>query len=241
MNTKIVCIAAMVLVAIPALTWADSTRETWGLYNSGDYKSSYDMALPLANQGDVEAQYLVGSIFGAGLGVPKDYTQAVFWFKKAAQQQHMEAEFWCGFSYMHGLGVEKNYDEAKVWFRRAAEQGHPKAFHNLAALALGSFMTVNLLLNDNAREEALLWFVKGAKHGDFLSQYGAGLMYRTQSRDSNDEVQAYYWMSRAAKYDLSGEDSDLRQFKVRAEEALRKYRETMSASVIAEAERLLAE
>ena len=39
-----------------------------------------------AELGDVEAQNSLGAMYSKGEGVPKDYTEAVKWYRKAAEQ-----------------------------------------------------------------------------------------------------------------------------------------------------------
>jgi TPR repeat protein len=62
-----------------------------------------------------------------GRGVTQDDTEAVAWFRKAADQRDAIAEFLLGNQYANGKGVPQDYSEAMIWFRRAAEQGHPVA------------------------------------------------------------------------------------------------------------------
>ena len=43
-----------------------------------------------AEQGDAEAQNNMGFIYGTGNGVPKDYVEAVKWYRKAAEQGYAQ-------------------------------------------------------------------------------------------------------------------------------------------------------
>ena len=61
-----------------------------------------------------------------GRGVTQDYTEAVMWFRKAADQGDAVAELLLGNHYAFGNGVPQDYSEAMSWFRMAAGQGHPK-------------------------------------------------------------------------------------------------------------------
>ncbi|WP_052046260.1 tetratricopeptide repeat protein [Candidatus Paracaedibacter symbiosus] len=53
----------------------------------------------------------------------KDDTEAVKWYRKAADQGHAEAQFSLGYCYNNGEGVTKDYTEAVKWYCKAAE-GH---------------------------------------------------------------------------------------------------------------------
>ena len=76
-----------------------------------------------AEQGDAEAQSLLGAMYNEGKGVLKNYAEAAKWFRKAAEQGNDWAQNNLGNMYDKGMGVPKNYEEAVKWFRKAAEQG----------------------------------------------------------------------------------------------------------------------
>src|SRR5262245_51719027 len=58
-------------------------------YKSGDYATALREWLPLAQQGDAGAQFLIGALYVQGQGVPQDYGQATQWFRRAAEQGHV--------------------------------------------------------------------------------------------------------------------------------------------------------
>ena len=53
---------------------------------NGDYKTALIMLRPLAEQGNHNAQYNLGVMHDNGWGVPKDDTEAVKWYREAAEQ-----------------------------------------------------------------------------------------------------------------------------------------------------------
>jgi TPR repeat protein len=55
-------------------------------YEAGDYKESASLLMPLAQDGDAEAQYALGYQFFYGLGVKRDKTQGFFWMQQSAIQ-----------------------------------------------------------------------------------------------------------------------------------------------------------
>ena len=77
-------------------------------YDRADYRTSLNVWLPQAQEGDKEAQTYVGEIYEKGLGVPPDYAVAAAWYRKAAAQGHSRAQINLGFLYEKGLGVEKD-------------------------------------------------------------------------------------------------------------------------------------
>ncbi|MBQ6647668.1 MAG: sel1 repeat family protein, partial [Muribaculaceae bacterium] len=60
-----------------------------------------------AIEGDAEAQLCLGDCYYEGDGMEKDYTQAVFWYFKAAEQGNVDAAYNLGVSYSLGEGVEQ--------------------------------------------------------------------------------------------------------------------------------------
>ena len=55
-------------------------------FQSGDYATALREWTPLAAQGNVRAQALVGSMYHEGIGVPQDDKTAVKWNTLAAEQ-----------------------------------------------------------------------------------------------------------------------------------------------------------
>lgn len=96
-------------------------------YLKGDYRAAYEEWLPLAELGDIEAQYNIGVMYDEGAGRPQDLALAAAWYRKAAQQGFMDAQTNLGMMYYHGQGVGQDRDEAAKWFRLAADQGDKEA------------------------------------------------------------------------------------------------------------------
>jgi TPR repeat protein len=66
----------------------------------------------------------VGACFRLGRGVDKNLSEAVRYYRLAADQGYMDAQYELGCRYEAGGGVTKDSNEAKRWFRLAAAQGH---------------------------------------------------------------------------------------------------------------------
>ena len=97
--------------------------------------ATFDETMALAKQGEAYAQYNLGLIYFKGEGVPKNDTEAVKWFRKAADQGHATAQFNQGLMYASGIGgVPENDTEAVKWYRKAADQGFAPAQYNLGLM-----------------------------------------------------------------------------------------------------------
>jgi FOG: TPR repeat, SEL1 subfamily len=117
-----------------------------------------------AEQGDVDAQMKLGSLYFEGEGVAKDQSEAVKWFRKAAEQGLAAAQYNLGVCYYNGFGVTKDQSEAVKWVRKAAEQGHAAAQYNLGvSYANGDGVTKD-------QSEAVKWFRKAAEQGHAAAQ-----------------------------------------------------------------------
>ena len=80
-------------------------------------KSDFDKfkaAKALADQGDANAQYMLGVAYDWGFvdGVPENDAEAVKWYRKAADQGDADAQFNLGNMYDNGDGVPENDAEA---------------------------------------------------------------------------------------------------------------------------------
>ena len=62
------------------------------------------------------------------------YTQAAFWYRKAAEQGDADAQDALGDLYDKGQGVPQDYAQAALWYRKAAEQGLAEAQLGLGTL-----------------------------------------------------------------------------------------------------------
>ena len=80
-------------------------------YNAGDYAIALKELEPLAEQGDVDAQFILGYMYDEGKGVPQDNKEAMKWYRLAAEQGDAGAEFNLGIMYVSGKGVPQDYKE----------------------------------------------------------------------------------------------------------------------------------
>jgi TPR repeat protein len=61
-------------------------------------------------------------------------TEAVTWFRKAAEQGNVIGQFNLGMMYLHGIGIPRSDTEAAMWLRKSAEQGNSEAILLLCML-----------------------------------------------------------------------------------------------------------
>ncbi|MBU6433918.1 MAG: sel1 repeat family protein, partial [Nitrospirae bacterium] len=73
------------------------------------------------------AQHNLGLMHAKGEGVPRDFKEAVRWYRLAAEQGEARDQGNLGLMYAKGKGVLQDYVLAHMWFNLAAEQGEKVA------------------------------------------------------------------------------------------------------------------
>ena len=89
-------------------------------FDRSDYATALKVWLPLAQEGDAEAQNYVGEIYERGLGILPGYQAAAHWYQLAAEQNLSRAQINVGHLFEKGLGVEKDSAAALNWYRKAS-------------------------------------------------------------------------------------------------------------------------
>jgi TPR repeat protein len=121
------------LLSLTAPAAAGQFEDAAAAYQRGDYESAFRLLQPLAEQGDADAQFVLGVMYDNGEGVPQDYVEAAKWYRRAAEQGYAAAQFSLGTMYLYPndygvlYGVLQDYAEAARWYRLAAEQGYDSA------------------------------------------------------------------------------------------------------------------
>lgn len=178
---------ALVIAIAPAAR-AD-LRAGVDAYLRGDYAAALAVFAPLAEAGDGEAQFYLGSMYEGGLGIAPNAPLAIDWFRKAAGNDVAQAEYHLGLLYEIGETVERDYARAAEWYRRAAEQGYAPAQNNLGSLYLrGLGVEANPL-------EAYFWISLALKqdYPDARENHSkaTSILSSTDKRRIDEEVDAW--------------------------------------------------
>ncbi|MCE2510574.1 MAG: sel1 repeat family protein [Alphaproteobacteria bacterium] len=104
-------------------------------YKEEDFAKALAEWKPLAEQGDVQAQFYLGLIYGFGQGVEKDLVEAVRWWQLAAERGNIAAQSNLGFMYKYGNGVPQDIVLAYMWSKIAALGGATFAQQNLKVMS----------------------------------------------------------------------------------------------------------
>lgn len=145
-----------------------------------------------ASMGDDNAQYILGTLYAAGKGVPQSSTEAFKWFQQAARKENPYAQLSIGVAFAVGDGVTQNYSEAMRWFQLSADQGNASAQYNLA------LMFVNGQGTPQDFNQAAKWYLLSAEQGNTNAQLNLGTAYFRGLGVAQDNLNAYVWFTLSA-------------------------------------------
>src|SRR5882757_3595559 len=80
-------------IGLAASVMAEQLQDWEAAYRRNDFTTAYRLLLPLADGGDVNAQYSRGVMLRDGRGVPQNPAEAAVWFRKAAGQGAAKAQY----------------------------------------------------------------------------------------------------------------------------------------------------
>ena len=159
---KHIAILLAFLMTLSSPVVAQDFQKGLAAAQAGDFATALKEWTPLAEAGDVDAQYNLGIMYDNGYGVPQDQKEAVKWYRLAADQGYAGAQYNLGVMYSNGQGVLQDYTEAVKWYRLAVEQGFAEAQTNLGLM----YDNGQAVLQDNAI--AHMWYNIGAANGNEL-------------------------------------------------------------------------
>ena len=146
-----------------------------------------------ASAGNPEAQFRIGVQYELGAHVTTDLTQAVAWYRKAADQGFAQAQHSLGVLYEYGNGVPKNPATAVEWYRKAAEQGFAPAQFSLGlCYAHGNGVPQDF-------GQALAWYEKAAQQNDSDALLNLAYLYHNGQGVPKDDARSFDLVRKAAE------------------------------------------
>lgn len=158
-----------------------------------DPQESFDLCKQAADEGVVEALYLLGVMYENGDGQQQYLQQAAECYWRAGSKGKAEAQYSLALIYAQGSLGQQDYLTAFHWFEKAADAGIPEAQYNLANChdqALGC-------LGDKAK--AFNWYMKAAEQGVIAAWQNIAVMYYNGEGIEKDIIRAYGWTLLGAK------------------------------------------
>ncbi|NQT27962.1 sel1 repeat family protein [candidate division KSB1 bacterium] len=176
---------------------ADAQYHIGKIFSNPKWKPDYLRAAVwfgrAADQGHVDAQFWLGLLYDAGLGLTENNRAARCWYKIAADQGHKDALVMLGSIYLQGNGVPRDPLAAVLYLKKAAFQGHP-----IAQYALGSMYVYGDGIPVNS-ETGLKWLVLAAQKEDCDAQLLLGSMYWLGRGVQQNRAEAISWFKQAAE------------------------------------------
>jgi len=171
---------------------APATKTTAKPHEIRSGATDFNTQQRLAAAGEAKAMYALAEAYDKGRGTPRNYPEAVRWYRKAADAGETRADAAMGELYATapaGYGVAKDYALAERYSRKAAESGNSKAMNTLGYLYENGY---GVPLNEATARE---WYQRGADAGDAQAMWNLGDFY-FKGREYD---QAMPWIQKSAE------------------------------------------
>jgi TPR repeat protein len=120
-------IMSLVLIALSGVALAGPFEDAGAAYTRKDYATALRLLRPLADKGDVSAQYGLGRMYYEGEGVPQNHAEALNWYRRAAEQGYVMAQYDAGLMMGAGMGAAPDFVLSHMWLNLAAMQKYEDA------------------------------------------------------------------------------------------------------------------
>ncbi len=154
---------------------------------------------PLAAQGNANAQYLLASLYRAGLGVTADVTRERSLLLAAAEQKHANASYSLALSFLRE--APRDVQASRRWLEAAAQAGHELASRSLKRGSLPlEFLPASDLKEPSARlaafwsaadgdDAALLGILASPELTNATNEFGRDALMRAAEAGAGNAVQ----------------------------------------------------
>ena len=140
---------------------------------------NYDEAKECAGDGNEKLNenvtFNIGVIYHRGLGVPKNYKEARFYYEQLLSPGHAKAQNNLGVIFNEGQGLENNVACAADLYRKAANKGARLAQYNLGFISYCKSIESELEDIQSNLREAYIWIsiamANGFDMGNSLLEY----------------------------------------------------------------------
>ena len=168
-------------------------RELWMVTQDntapmGDRDDAAAQLMDIAENGDPDAQYLVGRLYRDGPVLIPDSVKTQYWFDQSARQGYVPAQYALGKLYLADDSEVHDAELGIQWLEYAA---HHRS--DCAAYRLGKEYLRGKVVEKNA-VKAIEYLTQSAEAGNQYAQYALGKLYL----DRQARGQAHYWFSQSA-------------------------------------------
>lgn len=149
------------------------------------------------NNLNLKASSGLGLLYHYGIGVDKDYKEAIKWFNKANSffQNSSDIEYELGLIYLEGgFGIEQDYKISEDFLKKASDNGNINALYQLGCL----------YRDKQNYGKARKYFEKATENKHLEAQYELGLLYYFGlGVDLNKEKAEYLFYKSGKKGNIS--------------------------------------
>jgi len=201
MRGRIAILGALFVTAAleltPAPAHAQSLERGWDAYLASRYSEAWRELKPLADRGNPDAQYYIGTMVQHGHGTRAHARRAAEWYALAGRQGHALALFALGFLLFYGGGdgegeIYADPNAAAPWLLHAAQRHVVPAQH-----LVGRMYRDGIGLPADP-QKALEWTRRAAEVGMVPAQFDVGLLLASQP-GLDKALEAYKWFELAAR------------------------------------------
>ena len=164
-------------------------------YEAEDYNTAFEILMPLAKQGNPNAQTIIAGMYHLGRGISEDLTEAENWYRLASEKGQVIAQ-----NNLATILLNRGSSEAIKWASLAAEKNFPFAQSVLGDIYSGEIdLTGETDQSLRNPSKAVLYYRKAADGGDPIACHKLGDIYAQGSDTNKDEDEAYGWYLKAAE------------------------------------------
>jgi uncharacterized protein len=158
-------------------------------YEELDFTRAFEILIKFAQAGEADAQKIIGHMYSFGQGVQQDDSEAIRWYRLAAEQGDRVAQ-----NNLASYLLDEKFEEAIKWYVASAEQNFPFAQDALGDIFSGSLANSDAYIN---KDQALKWYSRAAENGFVSACHKVAELYRDSTIPQNDLL-AVEWYERAA-------------------------------------------
>jgi len=113
----------LLMLTIVLSLQADNFEKGLDAYEDENFDRAISYWIPLAKEGNVQAQTSMAMMYEDGEGVAQSSDKALYWYQKAANQGDIDSQLILAMSYCHGDGVDKDLNNCAKWAKMAKDSG----------------------------------------------------------------------------------------------------------------------
>jgi TPR repeat protein len=173
---RLIMFSLLISLVFPVLSYANQIEDAKAAIQDEHFEMAYRKLVPLAEENNAEAQFLLGTLYINGQGVEKDEGKGFLWMMKAGRQGHDQAK-----SRAFTISLE------------LANQGDVDAMYSVGVMCLGNWG------GEQDNDICIGWLEKAAKSGHVRSaEVLSGIYAKGKFGIAPDEEKASYWSNLSA-------------------------------------------